>query len=72
MAQYDLTNQLSEYMDLHLVFPLLEFLSTRRIYDEASLTESKYKLLQVPGKLIKSFCHCKFETCNFDGIYGNF
>ena len=47
MAQYDLTNQLSEYMDLHLVFPLLEFLSTRRIYDEASLTESKYQLLQV-------------------------
>lgn len=46
MAQYDLTNQLSEYMDLHLVFPLLEFLSTRRIYDEASLTESKYQLLQ--------------------------
>lgn len=46
MAQYDLTNALSEFMDLHLVFPLLEFLSTREIYRNESLTESKYQLLQ--------------------------
>jgi len=46
MAQYDLTNKLSEFMDLHLVFPLLEFLSTREIYKNASLTASKYELLQ--------------------------
>ena len=47
MAQYDLTNALSEFMDLHLVFPLLEFLSTREIYKSNSLMKSKYQLLQV-------------------------
>ena len=47
MAEYDLTNVLSGFMDLHLVFPLLEFLSTRDIYNENSLIASKFTLLQV-------------------------
>lgn len=46
MAQYDLTNALSEFMDLHLVFPLLEFVSAREIYRNESLIASKYQLLQ--------------------------
>jgi len=46
MAEYDLTNVLSGFMDLHLVFPLLEFLSTRDIYNEKSLIASKFTLLQ--------------------------
>ena len=55
MAQYDLTNALSEFMDLHLVFPLLEFLSTREIYKSESLMKSKYQLLQVRHIFMFSF-----------------
>lgn len=31
MAQYDLTAKLGQFFDLHLVFPLLEFLSSKEV-----------------------------------------
>jgi translation initiation factor 3 subunit E len=46
MAQYELTPVLSKYLDRHLVFPLLEFLQEKGIYDEADIMKSKIELLQ--------------------------
>ena len=31
MAEYDLTSRIGGYLDRHLVFPMLEFLSERRV-----------------------------------------
>lgn len=31
MAEYDLTSQIGGYLDRHLVFPMLEFLSEKRV-----------------------------------------
>ncbi|XP_018008485.1 eukaryotic translation initiation factor 3 subunit E-B isoform X2 [Hyalella azteca] len=45
MAQYDLTNKLTPYLDRHLVFPLMEFLSVRGIYNETDLQRTKLDLL---------------------------
>ena len=34
MAEFDLTSRMSPYLDRHLVFPLLEFLPEKGLYDE--------------------------------------
>ena len=31
MAEYDLTSKIGGYLDRHLVFPMLEFLSEKRV-----------------------------------------
>ena len=31
MAEFDLTSQMGQYLDRHLVFPLLEFLSVKEV-----------------------------------------
>lgn len=45
MAEYDLTQKIGQYLDRHLVFPLLEFLSAKQIYDEADMLKGKLELL---------------------------
>ncbi|XP_022102248.1 eukaryotic translation initiation factor 3 subunit E-B-like [Acanthaster planci] len=45
MAEYDLTSTIGQYLDRHLVFPLLEFLSVKEIYDEKEMLEGKLGLL---------------------------
>ncbi|XP_015790911.1 eukaryotic translation initiation factor 3 subunit E [Tetranychus urticae] len=45
MAEWELTNKLGQYLDRHLVFPLLEFLSTNHIYNEDELLQVKLGLL---------------------------
>ncbi|ROT83032.1 hypothetical protein C7M84_023789 [Penaeus vannamei] len=45
MADYDLTSKLGPFLDRHLVFPLMEFLSVKRIYDETDLQRAKLELL---------------------------
>jgi len=45
MAKWDLTNKLGPYLDHHLVFPLLEFLSAKKIYDQKDILEAKLALL---------------------------
>lgn len=45
MAKYDLTGTLSQYLDRHLVFPLLEFLSVKEVYDENDMLLGKLNLL---------------------------
>jgi len=46
MPEYDLTNKIAEHLDRHMIFPLLEFLSSRKIYDEKSILAMKLELLQ--------------------------
>merc|ERR1719154_29403 len=46
MAEYDLTSKCGQYLDRHLVFPLIEFLSGKGIYDENELLQGKIDLLQ--------------------------
>ncbi len=41
----DLTQQLSKFLDRHLVFPLLEFLYNRQLYDADDIQKAKIALL---------------------------
>ncbi|XP_031561936.1 eukaryotic translation initiation factor 3 subunit E [Actinia tenebrosa] len=45
MAEHDLTSRMGCFLDRHLVFPLLEFLSVKEIYDEHELLKGKLELL---------------------------
>ncbi|OQR97164.1 eukaryotic translation initiation factor 3 [Achlya hypogyna] len=46
MAKYDLTNTLAPFMDLHFMFPLIDFLSSNEMYDEKQLLAAKLDLLK--------------------------
>jgi len=45
MGEWDLTAKIGPYLDRHLVFPLLEFLSHKGYYDETDLLRGKLDLL---------------------------
>jgi len=45
MAQYDLTGKIGQYLDRHLVAPLLEFLVAENIYNANDVLQSKLSLL---------------------------
>ena len=45
-AKYELSGRLSKFLDRHLVFPLLEFLQERGVYDDADIMKAKIALLQ--------------------------
>ena len=43
---WELTHQLSQYFDPHLVIPLLEFLTANGMYSETDLSKAKLELLK--------------------------
>jgi eIF3 subunit 6 N terminal domain len=43
--EYDITTEVGNYLDRHLVFPLLEFLQLQGIYAEADILDAKLDLL---------------------------
>jgi len=45
MAEYDLTPRMAPNLDRHLVFPLLEFLQERQLYDDNHILKAKIGLL---------------------------
>lgn len=45
MPEFDLTSKVAEHLDRHMIFPLLEFLSSRKIYDDKSILTMKLELL---------------------------
>ncbi len=45
MAEWDLTSKMGPYLDRHLVFPLLEFLTVKNIYEDTDLDRGKLDLL---------------------------
>lgn len=45
MAEYDLTMRMVQSLDSQLVFPLLEFISTKNVYNENDMLKAKYELL---------------------------
>ena len=44
-TNYDLTSVVGGYLDRHLIFPMLEFLSEKMVYDEQEMLEARLKLL---------------------------
>ncbi|KAB7507605.1 Eukaryotic translation initiation factor 3 subunit E [Armadillidium nasatum] len=42
---YDLTSKLAPFLDRHLVFPLMEFLSVQKTYDETDLRHARLDIL---------------------------
>lgn len=46
VAKFDLTNTLAPFMDLHFMFPLIDFLSSNELYEEAQLMAAKLSLLK--------------------------
>ncbi|KAL1452254.1 hypothetical protein WDU94_006545 [Cyamophila willieti] len=45
MAKFDLTPKICQYLDRHLVFPLLEFLTAKGLYDKNELLQNKLDIL---------------------------
>jgi translation initiation factor 3 subunit E len=45
MAQFDLTDRVSPFLDRHLVFPLLEFLQDKQLYSDDQILKAKIELL---------------------------
>ncbi len=45
-SEYDLTHKISKFLDLHMMFPLIEWLSEQNIYDDKELLEAKYAYAQ--------------------------
>jgi len=46
MTEYDLSMTVASYLDRHMVFPLLEFLSQLDVYDETDLNKCRLDLLK--------------------------
>ena len=44
-TQYDLTQNVSQFLDKHLVFPLLEFVAQKQLYDAADIEAAKLDLI---------------------------
>lgn len=44
--KYDLTEKMMPFLDRHLIFPLIEFLSSKELYDSNTIAELKYELLK--------------------------
>eukprot|EP01111_Echinosteliopsis_oligospora_P017210 TRINITY_DN737_c0_g1_i1.p1 TRINITY_DN737_c0_g1~~TRINITY_DN737_c0_g1_i1.p1 ORF type:complete len:434 (-),score=111.49 TRINITY_DN737_c0_g1_i1:72-1373(-) len=51
MSEYDFTYIIGQYLDRHLVFPLLQFIGGKQIYDEESLLLGKLELLSKTNML---------------------
>ncbi|CAM9312650.1 unnamed protein product [Discosporangium mesarthrocarpum] len=45
-SKYDLTTTISEYLDLHMMFPLLDFVEQREIYPEDQVARARIDLLE--------------------------
>ena len=56
MAEFDLTHRLVPYLDRHLVFPLLEFLSAKEVSEVVGLST----LLCVETLYLPIFKRCSF------------
>lgn len=46
MAQWDLTSEIGVFLDRHLVYPLLEFLSDKAVYNEREILLGKFELVK--------------------------
>lgn len=44
-GKYDLTRTISKYLDLHMMFPLLDFIDTTKIYPAEQVAQARLDLL---------------------------
>ncbi len=51
MREYDLTPKLSEYLDLHLILPLLDFLENCKIYPADEVKAARLEIIQPTNML---------------------
>lgn len=65
-SQYDLTRTISKYLDLHMMFPLLDFVEMSNIYPADQVAQARLDLLDATNMvrllrpsflLAKSCCH---------------
>lgn len=45
-SKYDLTRTISKYLDLHMMFPLLDFVETTKIYPAEQVAQARLDLLE--------------------------
>jgi eIF3 subunit 6 N terminal domain len=50
--KYDLTNTISEYLDLHLMFPLLDFVEISGMYPGQGVAQARLELLE-PTNMVR-------------------
>ena len=53
--KYDLTNTISEYLDLHLMFPLLDFVEISGMYPGQGVAQARLELLEPTNMVRKHF-----------------
>ncbi len=51
IREYDITHKLSEYLDLHLILPLLDFLETCEIFPADEVKAAKLEIIQTTNML---------------------
>lgn len=45
-SKYDLTRTISKYVDLHMMFPLLDFVETTKMYPAEQVAQARLDLLE--------------------------
>lgn len=54
-SQYDLTRTISKYLDLHMMFPLLDFVEMSNIYPADQVAQARLDLLDATN-MVRVLC----------------
>lgn len=57
-SEYDLTRTISKYLDLHMMFPLLDFVEMSNIYPADQVAQARLDLLDATNMVGCCFASC--------------